>query len=76
VVAVTDVLIRNVDDNDLARIDARAKRLGLPRSEYLRRLVTQEATREAALEQRAVTPADFEKFSNLADEEWMRGAWE
>ncbi|MFT4215269.1 MAG: ribbon-helix-helix protein, CopG family [Microbacterium sp.] len=40
---VTDVLIRNVSEADLRRIDAKAERLGLSRSEFLRRRIAQEA---------------------------------
>lgn len=34
---MSDVLIRDVPEDDLARIDAAASRLGLTRSAYLRR---------------------------------------
>ena len=34
---MSDVLIRDVPEDDLARIDAEAARLGLTRSAYLRR---------------------------------------
>jgi hypothetical protein len=36
-VVVTDMLIRDVPDDVLAAVDARARRLGLSRSEYVRR---------------------------------------
>lgn len=73
---MADVLIRDVPDDVLAAIDARAKRLGLSRSAYLRR---QLAT--AAIGGRGVvTPQDLATFSadfaDLADPDVMRMAWE
>ncbi len=40
---VTDVLVRDVPDDVVAALDARASRLGLSRSEFLRRKLAQEA---------------------------------
>ncbi len=72
---MTDVLIRNVPDEDLARIDARANRLGLSRSEYLRRRIIQDAARS----QTSATRSDFTRFADLArdllDDDVMRDAW-
>jgi Ribbon-helix-helix protein, copG family len=72
---VPDILIRDVPAEDLARIDAQAARLGLSRTEYLRRRLRQEAARAAA----PVTAADLvhfsERFADLADPEVMRRAW-
>jgi hypothetical protein len=70
-----DILIRDVPAEDLARIDAHAARLGLSRTEYLRRRLRQEAARPTG----PVTAADLQKFasrfSDLADPEVMRRAW-
>lgn len=68
---MTDVLIRNVPDEDLARIDAHAARLGLARGEYLRRQIAKDAARGSG----SVTVDQFAKFADLADEELMRDAW-
>jgi ribbon-helix-helix CopG family protein len=72
---MTDVLIRNVPEEDLARIDEQAARLGLSRNEYLRRRIMQEAGRTRP----EVTRADLERFSELSrdllDEDVMRDAW-
>ncbi|MFF0340033.1 antitoxin [Kribbella sp. NPDC004875] len=72
---MSDVLIRDVPDEVLAVIDYRAAGLGLSRSEYLRRQLSQEAGRSEV----AVTVADLERFSNLArdldDPEVMDKAW-
>lgn len=72
---MTDVLIRNVPEEDLARIDERAARLGLSRGEYLRRRISQ----DAAWEKGRVTVADLERAGTLSqdllDDEVMRHAW-
>ena len=72
---MSDVLIRDVPDEVLAVIDRRAAGLGLSRSEYLRRQLSQEAERSEV----AVTVADLERFSELArdlnDPDVMDQAW-
>lgn len=42
---MTDVLIRDVPEDDLRRIDARAERMGIGRAEFLRRQIAREASR-------------------------------
>lgn len=73
---MTDVLIRDVPDDVVAAIDAKARRLGLSRTEYLRRTLA----RERATATGEVSVADLarfaESFADLADPEVMRGAWE
>lgn len=75
---MTDVLIRNVPEDDLQRIDERASRMGLSRNEFLRRRISQEAALAAA-PTRPLTRDDFVRFSELAadllDEDVMRQAW-
>jgi hypothetical protein len=72
---VPDVLIRDVPAEDLARIDAHAARMGLSRTEYLRRRLRQDAARAEA----PVTVADLRTFSarfgDLDDPDVMRQAW-
>lgn len=68
---MTDVLIRNVPEDELAQIDARAARLGLSRGEYLRRQIAKDAARGSG----TVTVDQFVKFADLADEHLMRDAW-
>jgi hypothetical protein len=75
-VTVTDVLVRDVPENVVAALDARASRLGLSRSEYLRRRLAQEAvtgTQPVTVEHLV---AFAETFMDLADPEIMQGAWE
>lgn len=68
---MTDVLIRNLHAEDVARIDELAAQLGLSRNEYLRRRIEQDARRS----RKHVTVADLGKFVDLGDEEIMRDAW-
>jgi antitoxin FitA-like protein len=72
---VTDMLIRDVPDEVIAAVDARASRLGLSRSEYVRRRLAQDAA-SAGL---AVTTQDLarfaEVFADLGDPEVMSQAW-
>jgi len=73
---MADLLIRDVPDDVLAAIDAKAQRLGVSRSEYLRRALA----RERAVTDVDVTVHDLERFgdtfADLADEDVMRQAWE
>jgi ribbon-helix-helix CopG family protein len=71
---MTDLLIRDVPDDVVALIDANAVRLGLSRSEYLRRALTRAAHRPAD-----VTVEQLRRFAttfaDLADDDVMRQAW-
>jgi len=72
---MADILIRNVPDDVIEAIDARANRVGLSRSEYLRRALAREGTTGRT----AVTPEDLQSFANLAadldDSTLMNDAW-
>ncbi|MDY6811968.1 antitoxin [Gordonia sp. HNM0687] len=72
---MSDILIRDVPDDVLAAIDARAAQLGLSRTQYLRRKLAQDAQVEAG----EVTVDDLRsfgsRFANLADDELMSDAW-
>jgi len=71
---MTDILIRDVPDDVVAAIDANAGRLGLSRTEYLRRALAQAAHRPAT-----VTVDQLRRFGStfagLADDDLMREAW-
>ena len=73
---MTDLLIRDVPDEVVAALDADASRLGLSRTEYLRRTLAQAVARSPANQ---VTVADLVRFENvfvdLGDEDLMRKAW-
>jgi Ribbon-helix-helix protein, copG family len=72
---MTDMLIRDVPDNVIAALDAHAGRLGLSRSEYVRRRLAQDAARPGSL----VSVQDLARFSevfgDLADPDVMSQAW-
>ena len=71
----TDVLIRDVPDDVIAALDAHAARLGLSRSEYVRRRLAQ----DAAVQDTAVSVEDLTRFADmfgdLADPDVMSRAW-
>jgi hypothetical protein len=73
--AAMDVLLRDVPEDVVAAIDAEAARLGLSRSEYLRRTLTQAAARTGGI----VTVADLARFehafADLADPAVIDQAW-
>lgn len=70
-----DVLIRNVPAEDLTLLDEQAARLGISRTEYLRRHLHREARRTAG----SVTSGDLralaELLPDLADDAIMSDAW-
>ena len=70
-----DVLINDVPDEVVLALDNRARRLGVPTGEYVRRLVCQQATRDET----AVTAAQLQRLSHvlrdLSDPEAMNQAW-
>src|SRR6202046_813724 len=72
--AMTDMLIRDVPDDVIAAVDARASRLGLSRSEYVRRRLAQDAAAG-----QAVTTQDLARFADvfadLSDPDVMSRAW-
>lgn len=72
---MTDILIRDVPADVVAAVDAQARRLGLSRTEYLRRQLIQDAARPA----RAVTMDNLEwfaaTFADLDDPAVMAKAW-
>jgi hypothetical protein len=72
---MSDVLIRDIPDDVLAGLDARAAELGLSRVEYIRRRLAQDARTMRI----RVTSDDLHRLgqavAGLADEELMREAW-
>ncbi|MCB0918463.1 MAG: antitoxin [Actinobacteria bacterium] len=71
---MSDVLVRDIPDTALAAIDAKARRLGLSRQEFLRRRIVAAGGADAR-----VTTEDLDRvgsvFADLADEELMNRAW-
>jgi hypothetical protein len=72
---MTDILIRDVPDDVISAIDAKAQRVGLSRSEYLRRALDRERQAQPVV----VTVADLarfaESFADLGDPDVMDDAW-
>lgn len=70
------MLIRDVPDDVLAAIDARAAEMGLSRVEYIRRRLAQ----DARIVPVRVTPEDLvrlgDTLAGLADEQVMNEAWQ
>ena len=73
---MTDMLIRDVPDDVIAALDAHAGRLGLSRSEYVRRRLAQDAAATGA----PVSVQDLARFADLfadlADPDVMAQAWQ
>ncbi|MHB8189877.1 MAG: type II toxin-antitoxin system VapB family antitoxin [Ferrimicrobium sp.] len=73
---MTNILVRDVPEDVVAALDAHASRLGLSRSEYLRRRLAQEAVTSLQPITVAHLRAFAKTFADLADVEAMKGAWE
>lgn len=72
---MTDLLIRDVPDEVVAAIDTNAGRLGLSRTEYLRRTLMRAGYKPGVVSIDDLTR--FESaFADLADEDVMRQAWQ
>ena len=73
---MTDMLIRDVPDDVIAALDAHAGRLGLSRSEYVRRRLAQDAARLGS----PVSVQDLARFTeifgDLADQDVISRAWQ
>lgn len=72
---MTDVLIRDVPEDVLAALEAKAKRAGLSRTEFLRRALAREAVSDGS----AVSVGDLERFAasfgDLTNDAVMDDAW-
>jgi antitoxin FitA-like protein len=73
---MSDILIRDIPDDVLAALDQLAARLGLSRTEYIRRRLAQDAHTARI----TVTTDDWHRFadaySDLGDPAVMGPAWE
>lgn len=69
---VTDILIRDVPDEVVASLDAKAKSNGLTRAEYLRRLLAEQ-------QEPALTREQLDRFAartaDLSNPDVMADAW-
>jgi plasmid stability protein len=72
---MTDILIRDLPDEVIDALDARARELGLSRTEYVRRRLTQDAEASTS----TVDVEDLRRFSqvfaDLADPDVEAQAW-
>jgi plasmid stability protein len=72
---MADVVIRDIPDEVVAALDVRAARLGMSRSEYVRRLLAWDAAASCS-----VSLADLTRFAEgftaLADPDVMARAWQ
>ncbi len=73
--SMTDILIRGVPEDVVAAIDHKAQRLGLSRSEYLRRTLARERDVVPAEVPVADLAAFADTFADLADPEVIDRAW-
>ena len=73
---MSDILIRDIPDDVLSAIDSRAAKLGISRSEYVRRRLAQDAVVAGATVSVADLRAFNRDFADLADADVMIKAWE
>ncbi|WP_033344478.1 type II toxin-antitoxin system VapB family antitoxin [Catenuloplanes japonicus] len=72
---MTDILIRDVPDEIVAAIDADAGKLGISRTEFLRRALANSVSRSG--QTRLADLAWFEQtFTDLSDDDRMNEAWQ
>lgn len=72
---MVDILIRDLPDDVVAAIDAKARRVGLSRTGYIRRALSRErreTRRETSVEDLA---AFADTFGDLTDRDVLRDAW-
>jgi plasmid stability protein len=73
---MTDMLIRDVPDDVIAALEAHARRLGLSRTEYVRRRLAQDAAASGSPVSKEDLARFAETFSDLADPDVMSQAWQ
>jgi hypothetical protein len=72
---VTDILIRDVPEDVIAAIDMKARRLGLSRTEYLRRTLARERDVRPADVAVADLAAFADTFADLTHPDVIDRAW-
>ena len=70
-----DIIIRGVPDQVIASLDARASRLGLSRSDYVRRCLVQDTARDDSPVGGADLAYFADVFSDLRNRDVMLRAW-
>ncbi len=72
---MADILIRGVPDDVVAAIDAKARRAGLSRSEYLRRALARDRNDDSEVVTVASLARFADTFADLDDPDVMGPAW-
>lgn len=72
---MADMLIRDVPDDVVAAIDAHARRLGLSRTEYVRRQLARDAAAHGSVVEVGDLVRFTETFADLGDPAVMSQAW-
>ena len=72
---MTDMLIRDIPDEVIAGLDAHAGRLGLSRSEYVRRRLAQDAAQTDSTVSVQDLARFAETFADLDDDDVMSQGW-
>lgn len=72
---MTNILIRDVPEDVIAAIDSKAQRVGLSRTEYLRRTLARERDAQSADVSVADLAGFAETFAALDDPDLMGDAW-
>jgi hypothetical protein len=73
---MADILIRDVPDDVVNALDSHAQRVGLSRTEYLRRLLAAQKPADQGTVTVAGLARSAEALADLDDPEVMRRAWE
>lgn len=72
---MTDILIRDVPEDVIAAIDIKAQRVGLSRTEYLRRALARERDAQSTEVSVADLASFADTFADLDDPDIMSRAW-
>ncbi len=72
---MTDILIRDVPEEVVAAIDLKAQRVGLSRTEYLRRALARERDAQSTDVSIADLAGFADTFADLDDPDIMGRAW-
>ncbi len=72
---MADILIRDLPDDVLAAIDAKARRAGLSRTEYIRRNLARESNDTTSDVRVEDLVAFADTFADIDDPDVMRRAW-
>lgn len=72
---MTDILIRDVPEDVIAAIDIKAQRVGLSRTEYLRRTLARERDAQSTEVSVADLAGFADTFADLDDPDIMSRAW-